>query len=101
MPDALLRHRSEQQVLEPADPPGPDDEQLTVVGVRNDQREAFGWWLATGEGGVAQFTLGRGRCVELRAPGPLHVDDRLIDEDGGPPRALTAGGAARLVHVLV
>jgi diacylglycerol kinase family enzyme len=98
---ACLRIASFGPALHLAPQQRPDDERLTVVGVRNDQREAFGWWLATGEGGVAQFTLGRGRCVELRAPGPLHVDDRLIDDDDGRPRALTAGGAARLVHVLV
>ena len=98
---ACLRIPSFGPALHLAPEQRPDDERLTVVGVRNDQREAFGWWLATGEGDVAQFTLGRGRCVELRAPGPLHADDRLLDEENGEPRTVTAGGAARLVRVLV
>jgi len=77
-----------------------DEDQLTVVGVRNDQREAFGWWLATGEGEPGAFVVARGRCIELTAPGPFHVDDRLLDARGGPV-VVTTGVATRRVRILV
>jgi diacylglycerol kinase (ATP) len=78
----------------------PDDEGLTLVGVRNDQREAFAWWLATGEGDVGSFQLGRGARVALTADGPLHVDDRLLEEaDEGRAVVVDRGGSSVQVFV--
>jgi diacylglycerol kinase family enzyme len=79
----------------------PDDEGLTLVGVRNDQRDAFAWWLATGEGDVRSFQLGRGARIELAADGPMHVDDRLLDERDGEPHAIAVDGDGRRVRVFV
>jgi diacylglycerol kinase (ATP) len=79
----------------------PDDEPLTLVGVRNDQRESFAWWLATGEGDVAAYRIGKGRRVELTAAGPIHVDDRLLEGDGSERRSITAGSSVRSVRILV
>ena len=79
----------------------PDAATLTAVGVRNDQREPFAWWLATGEGDVTTFTLGRGRRLEIHADGPIHADDRLLADDDGRARTLMVGGAARTVRLMV
>jgi diacylglycerol kinase (ATP) len=79
----------------------PDAETFTLVGVRNDQREIFAWWLATGEGDVRAFDLGRGSRVALTVAGPVHVDDRILDEDGKERRTVAAGGGARTVRVFV
>jgi diacylglycerol kinase (ATP) len=77
----------------------PDDEALTLVGVRNDQREAFAWWLATGEGDVGAFQLGTGKRIELTVDGPVHVDDRLVESE--EPIAVTVDGGAKRLTVLV
>jgi diacylglycerol kinase (ATP) len=79
----------------------PDEEELTLVGVRNDQRDAFAWWLATGEGDVRSFQLGRGTRIELSADGPLHVDDRLLKERDGEPRSVAVDGGGKRVRVFV
>jgi diacylglycerol kinase family enzyme len=78
----------------------PDTPDLTVVGVRNDQREAFAWWLATGEGEVRDYLVGVGRRVTLTAAAPMHADDKLIAVDGDDHR-LTMGGEAKRVRLLV
>jgi diacylglycerol kinase family enzyme len=79
----------------------PDERSLTLVGVRNDQREALAWWLATGEGDVGSFRLGTGIHVELTADGPIHVDDHLFEAQDGRRRTITAGEIGRTVRVLV
>jgi hypothetical protein len=71
-----------------------------VVGVRNDQREAFAWWLATGEGEVRDYRIGVGRHITLTAAAPMHADDKLFAMDGDDHR-LTVGGEAKQVHLLV
>lgn len=77
----------------------PEAADMTLVGVRNDQREAFTWWLATGEGDIAQFEIGRGRKLRLTAPAPLHVDDRLIGGDDSV--TVTVDGGEERVRVMV
>lgn len=79
----------------------PDAEALTVIGVRNDQREAFAWWLATGEGEVEDYLLGVGRRIELVAPGPVHADDRLFEDRGEEPLRVTVEPGARRVRVMI
>jgi diacylglycerol kinase (ATP) len=79
----------------------PDGDELTLVAVRNDQREPFAWWLATGEGDVDDFQLGTGTVVELASDGPLHVDDKLIQGTKGERQKLRVGRGDRSVRVLV
>jgi diacylglycerol kinase (ATP) len=79
----------------------PDALTLTVVGVRNDQRDAFAWWLATGEGDVASFMLGEGVRFELTADGPIHVDDRLLPEKKVGRRSVIVDRGGASVQVLV
>jgi diacylglycerol kinase family enzyme len=79
----------------------PDSPQLTVVGVRNDQREAFAWWLATGEGDVRAFALGAGTRVDLTSDGPLHADDSLLETPKNERRRVSVGCNGQSVRVLV
>lgn len=79
----------------------PDAETLSLVGVRNDQRDVFAWWLATGEGDVRSFDLGTGNRITLTVAGPVHVDDRVLEEEGKARRTVAVGGNATTVRVFV
>jgi diacylglycerol kinase family enzyme len=79
----------------------PDSDELTVVAVRNDQREAFAWWLATGEGDVSTFELGTGATVDLTTDGPIHVDDDLLETPKDERRRVRVGCDRETVRVLV
>jgi diacylglycerol kinase (ATP) len=79
----------------------PESDELTVVGVRNDQREAFAWWLATGEGDVSAFHLGTGGTVDLTTDGPIHVDDSLLETPKNERRRVRVGCDGEPVRVLV
>jgi len=79
----------------------PDARELTVVAVRNDQREAFAWWLATGEGDVSTFALGTGSTVDLTTDGPIHVDDSLLETPKNERRRVSVGCDGPSVRVLV
>ena len=78
-----------------------DAEGLTVVGVRNDQREAFAWWLATGEGDVRAFRVGTGTVVALSSDGPIHVDDTLLETTKDERRRVVLGSDGPTVRVWV
>lgn len=69
--------------------------------MRNYQREAFAWWLATDEGDVEAHRLGRGREITLTVPGRVHVDDGLLEGNGSGPDTVTAGSGEQRVRVFV
>jgi diacylglycerol kinase family enzyme len=79
----------------------PESRGLTVVAVRNDQREAFAWWLATGEGDVGTFELGTCAIVDLASDGPIHVDDALLETPKNERRKVSVGCDGESVRVLV
>ena len=79
----------------------PDDEALTVVAVRNHQREQFAWWLATGEGDVNAFRLGTGTAVDLTSDGPVHLDDYLLETPKNERRSVGIGRDDQTVRVMV
>jgi len=78
----------------------PESDELTVVAVRNDQREAFAWWLATGEGDVGTFKLGTGSKVDLTSDGPIHADDSLLETPKNERRKVSVGCDGESVRVL-
>jgi diacylglycerol kinase family enzyme len=79
----------------------PDDDEHTVVAVRNHQREQFAWWLATGEGNVQEFRLGTGIAVALTSDGPVHLDDDLLETPKNERRTVVIGRDGQTVRVLV
>jgi hypothetical protein len=79
----------------------PDSGELTVVAVRTDQREAFAWWLATGEGDVGTFKMGMGATVTLTSDGPMHADDSLLETPKNERRRVSIGCDGPSVRVLV
>ncbi len=79
----------------------PDGEELTAVAVRNDQRELFAWWLATGEGDIGAFRLGTGTTLDLISDGPIHVDDRLLEQPKNELRTVHVTADGQRVRVLV
>ncbi|MGE0159738.1 MAG: diacylglycerol kinase family protein [Gemmatimonadales bacterium] len=78
-----------------------DGDEMTIVGVRNDQREPFAWWLATGEGDVSSFRLGAGRIVEVTSDGPFHADDTVVETPKSERRTVRVGCDVESVRLLV
>lgn len=97
---ACLRMPSYGPALWLAPDQQPDSDELTVVGVRNDQRDTFAWWLATGEGDVGAFRLGTAAAVELTSDGPIHVDDTLLETPKSERRQVVVGCDTQAVRVL-
>jgi diacylglycerol kinase family enzyme len=97
---ACLRIPSYGPALRLAPDQQPDSDELTVVGVRNDQREPFAWWVATGQGDVGAFRLGTAASVHLTSDGPIHVDDTLLETGKNQRRHVVVGCDTQTVRVL-
>ena len=69
--------------------------------MRNDQREPFAWWLATGEGEVSAYRLGTGTTADVTSDGPVHLDDTLLETPKHERRRVSVGRHVDSVRVLV
>lgn len=98
---ACLRTPSFGPALRLAPEQRPDHPALTVIGVRNHQRERFAWWLVTGEGHPAEYRIGSAARIALTVAGPVHVDDKLLDGEPEEPRPVTVASGEKAVRVYV